>query len=250
VVTSAPRRTWDSDDRRVTAHLSLDDLERTLVSMVGEPLTDARFSRWLGGRVQPVLDTARSRSDAYLQLAVGSRSGRACFGGDLAQCAVALELNEDSTFYLAAFDVNERRQAVVESRPIGMVDAVEQVPYRRCVDQRVDSACVAFLSSLGRDQVPRPLTEDARNLLVATALDLGGPGAYDRLMADSTAAITARLARAAGGPIDTVVARWRSAILSARPSDHGIPLSGALFTVGWVALLATAAVRSTRWRLG
>jgi len=250
VVSSDRRPVTNPDDRRVAAGLSVDELVRTLLGMVGQPLTDARFSRWLGGRVQVMLDTGLVRSAAYLELAAGSRAGRACFAGVPAQCAAALELDEDSTFFLTAYDANDRRQAVMAARRPDMVEPAEQALYRQCVDRYVDSACAAFLGSLGREWVPRPLTEDARDLLVATALDLGGPEAYGRLMADSTAPVSARLARAAGVPAAVVVARWRAGILAARPAGHGIPWSGTLATLGWVALLATAAVRSTRWRLG
>lgn len=239
----------DFNARRVPRNVSVDELERTLLGIAGQPPVDRRFSSWLGNTVHPVFDTAAERSAVYLQLVTAGSAATRCFQDHLDACAAALQLSEDSTFYLTVFDAVERRNAVVRASSPARLEPAALATYSRCVDRRVDSACVGFLRSLGAAQVPQPLSSQARNLLVSTALSLGGNGAYDRLMADSTAPVTVRLARAAGVPIDKVVTEWRTQILTARPASEGVPLRGTIFTLAWVGLIATGAIRSTRWRL-
>jgi hypothetical protein len=236
--------------RRVPHNASVDELERTLLGMAGEPSIDRRLSTWLGNTVQPVFDTSASRSNVYVQLVTaGSSAARHCFEGARQACAGALQLDEDSDFFLTAFDAAERRQAVARSSARSRLEPADLPAFTRCVDDRADSACVVFLRTLGQAQIPRPLGVEARNLLVSTALEMGGVGAFDRLTADSTASVSERLSRSAGAPIDRVVAVWRSYVMAARPPRSGVPLGAALLTFGWAGLFATGAVRSTRWRL-
>lgn len=250
VMFSDRSRITEVSARRVPRNVTAEELERTLLGMAGQPHLDSRFSSWLGNTVQPVFDTGVTRANVYVHLVTaGSIAARGCFEGRLPACVTALQLGEDSDFFLAAFDAAERREVVAGTSARGRIEPAELPVYTRCVDDRVDSACVAFLRALGRVQVPRPLTFEARNLLVSTALEMGGTGGYDRLTADSTASVIDRLSYAAGTPIDRVVATWRSNVLAARPPRSDVPVRDALLALGWVGLLACGAVRSTRWRL-
>jgi hypothetical protein len=236
--------------RHVPRNVTAEDLEHTLIGMAGQPRVDWRFGSWLGGTVHPVLDTAAEASAVYVQLVTaGSVAATRCFSGTRTACVAALQLPEDSEFYLAVFTPAERRAAVAGARSRDMITPTALVTYSRCVDDRVDSACVAFLGSIGTGQVPQPLSSQARNLLVSTAFSLGGAGAYDRLMADSTAPVITRLERAANAPIDRVVDEWRTRVLGARPAAGGVPARGVFLALGWVGLIAAGAIRSTRWRL-
>jgi len=236
--------------RRVPRNVSSDDLERTLLALAGEPAIDKRFVAWLGNPVEPVLDTAAERSNAYVQLVTaGSAAATRCFEGDVGACATALQLREDSDFYLSAYDPAQRRAVAAGARSRTVLDPAALALYSRCVEDAVDSACIDFLRGLGPSQVPRPLEFGARNLLVSTALSLGRDGAYDRLAADTTAPVIARLERAANAPIDQVVAAWRASIIAARPRPPRVPVRDTLLALGWTAVLATGALRSTRWRL-
>jgi hypothetical protein len=237
--------------RPVSSAVSADGLLRMLLANVGVPRVDAPLGHWLGSGVQPLVDTALARRAAYVNLVTASSvAARGCLRGTVRDCRTALELPPDSLFYLTAYDAGERRIAVTHARQNWMLDAPDQLIYARCVRDGVDSACVDFLHRMGTGQVPRPLSDDARQLLISTALDLGGPGAYDRLMADTTASIPARLAAAAGTPLDAVIARWQAGLLHARPAPPSVPLSDGLLAVTWIGVLAAGALTSTRWRLG
>jgi hypothetical protein len=236
--------------RRVPHSASVGELERTLLGLAGQPAIDRRLSNWLGNTVQPVFDTSATRSNVYVQLVTaGSIAARNCFQGSQASCVTALQLSEDSDFFLTAFDAAERRQAVARSSARSRIEPADLPAFTHCVDDRVDSACVVFLRALGWTQIPRPLGVEARNLLVSTALEVGGAGAFDRLTGDSAASVSERLSRTAGAPIDRVVQTWRSNVMAARPPRSGVPLGAALLTLGWAGLFATGAARSTRWRL-
>src|SRR5438132_518515 len=112
-----------------------------------------------------------------------------------------------------------------------------------------DSACTELLRSLPAGVLPRPLTYDARAALVHVALRLGGREAYHRLVATPGTPIADRLAAAAGVSVDSVVALWRSEILTARPAPVTVPPWGPWAALGWTAVFAVCALRSSRWRV-
>lgn len=236
--------------RRVPRNVTVSELERTLIGMAGQPKVDARFSRWLGNTVHPVFDTAAVRSGTYVQLVTaGAAAATSCFQGSVDGCIAALQVAEDSQFYLSVYDAGQRRAAVALARSPDVVDPADHARYGHCVDDQLDSACIEFLRGIPLPQIPQPLNFEARNLLVSTALVLGGPGAYDRLMADSTLPVAKRLERAANAPLDKIVGSWRSNVMAARPVATRVPAGDAALAVGWVGLIAFGAIRSTRWRL-
>jgi hypothetical protein len=236
--------------RRVPRNVTVEELERTLLGMAGQPRVDARFSRWLGNTPHPVFDTAADRASVYVQLVTaGSTAATSCFSGSITGCAAALQLAEDSEFYLTVYDAAERRAAVAGARSRDVLEPTARATYAHCVDDAADSACIDFLRGITLPQIPQPLTFEARNLLVSTTEVMGGPGAYDRLMADTTAPVITRLERAANAPIDKVVATWRANIIAARPRATHVPARDVLLAVGWTGIIAFGAIRSTRWRL-
>src|SRR3989442_15848715 len=112
-----------------------------------------------------------------------------------------------------------------------------------------DSACRELLRSLPPGALPRPLTYDARAALVQLALRLGGREAYHRLVATPDEPIADRLAGAAGGSVDSLVSLWRSEIVTARPAPVTVPPWGPWAPLGWTAVFAVCALRSSRWRV-
>jgi len=68
------------------------------------------------------------------------------------------------------------------------------------------------------------------------------------LLADSNAAISNRLASAAGVGLDTLLSDWRREVIAARPAAVTIPPWGAFIAFGWIVLLAGCALTSSRWR--
>ncbi|HEX4561571.1 MAG TPA: hypothetical protein VH113_07035, partial [Gemmatimonadales bacterium] len=221
VVFSARQHVLVASGRRVPHGASVDELERTLLGIAGQPAIDPRLSNWLGNTVQPVFDTGATRSNVYVQLVTaGSIAALNCFQGAPASCVTALQLSEDSDFVLTAFDAAGRRQAAARSSARSRLEPADLPAFTRCVDERVDSACVAFLRALGQAQIPRPLGVEARNLLVSTALEMGGAGAFDRLTGDSTASVSERVSLAAGASIDRVVDTWRSNVMGPSAAER------------------------------
>ncbi|HTY06820.1 MAG TPA: hypothetical protein VMC86_09905 [Gemmatimonadales bacterium] len=236
--------------RMVLGTTSEDGLARMLVGMVGEPPPDSGLKAWLGGGVQAVMDTVASRRTAYVELVrAPSLAARHCLLGDLAACRSALHLDDDSALYLTAYDAGERRALVARVRAPNMLTPADRQLYGACVSSEADSACVAFLRSLAPAEIPRPLAERPLQELVTVALEAGGPAAYDRLTADPRAAMPARLAAAAGMPVDSLIARWRAALIAARPAPPAPPLGDGLLAVAWVGVLGLCASRSSRWRV-
>jgi hypothetical protein len=96
--------------------------------------------------------------------------------------------------------------------------------------------------------VPRPLGLDARETLLHLALRLGGREAYHRLMAAADQPMADRLASAAGVTTDSLLTRWRAAVLAARPAPLALPSSGVWMGLGWALFFAACGLRSSRWR--
>ncbi len=240
-----------AQSRPVISTVSADGLLRMLLTNVGVPRVDYALAHWLGGGVRPLVDTAAAHGAAYVHLVTASSvAALGCLRGTIPACRTALELPPDSLFYLSAYDADERRLAVLRARQNWMLDAPDQLIYARCVRDGADSACRDFLHRMGAGQVPRPLPDDARQLLVSTALELGGLHAYDRLVADSTSPLPDRLAAAEAAPLDSVIARWRAELLGARPAPPSVPIADGLLALAWIGVLTAGACTSTRWRLG
>lgn len=89
-----------------------------------------------------------------------------------------------------------------------------------------------------------------RHHFARVALELGGEGAYARLLRPADVSLEQRLAAAAGLSADSLLEVWRQAILHAKPEptlvSHPIVLSG----LAWVLVLLLLSSRSSRWRLG
>ena len=239
-----------AESREVFDDISAEVLTRTLLAMVGEPRPDSALRVWLNGGVRPLIDTAATRTAAYVQLVMSpSRASRSCLAGDLAGCRAALQLTDDTAFFLTVYDAADRRAAVAGARSPSILTPLERPIFNRCTVDRIDSACIDLLRGMGPGQVPRPLSDEARAFFISTVLGLGGAAAYDRLMANSTAALSDRIAGAGGMPLDSAVARWRAQLIAARPPAPNVPLRDGLLALGWMGILATCAARSTRWRV-
>ncbi|HEX6132669.1 MAG TPA: hypothetical protein VFZ24_01725 [Longimicrobiales bacterium] len=217
------------------------DYERAARHVMSSVLTDALpadLREWLdGGSVLP----GGSLEWPYRELATAhSHAARNCFAGDVAACIAASGLTDPGEDWSRWYTPGQLRAQVAQrSWYSGAAGA--------CVHQLDDAACIAESRRLG-GALP-PLGGAARASLLASALELGGTGAYARLF-DDAPDVGARLANAAGLPLDEVVASWREAVERARPSIHAGMLDAGIWTVILLAALAVLAMRSTRWRLG
>src|SRR5438477_10795 len=195
----------------------------------------------------------QTRAAVYVQLVTApSQAARSCFLGVISDCRNALALGESpdplQQWYPSA---GERRALVFRSfaEYFGYSDHGARKPALQSCGAGSDSACTELLRSLPPGALPRPLTYDARAALAHIALRLGGREAYHRLVARPGAPIADRLAGAAGVSVDSLVAQWRSEILAARPAPVTLPPWGPWAALGWTAVFAVCALRSSRWRV-
>jgi hypothetical protein len=219
-------------------------LERAVESRLAAALDDST-RRLLGNRVP--LDGANpvSLRKSYTRLithpaVVSTR----CYQGDLDACADALGLRYDSAAMLRWYNGRQQREMVQRAGPF----VAYSRDARRCVDEGDPDRCAAAMRARWPEGLPAPLLTDTRTSLIGVALAIGGDGAWGRFLTGE-GSLAARLERAAGVPLERVVASWRDAVLAARSPAPVVPVSHALATIVWVGLLGAAATRSSRWRL-
>lgn len=248
----------DTAVRRSVLHVGLElpwDLDvgmttNVLLKTVAVPRFDHALAQWLGAALRPTLRAGDERRAVYLQLVTApSEAVRRCFLGDIERCKDVLQLG-DLTGLLERWYVTpaEREALVTGSFTFYFERGATAAPLHQCREHH-DDACTALLRSLPPGTLPRPLAYAARSSLVREALLIGGRDAYPRLVADSTAPMEARLARAAGVSIDSLVTSWRNGVLAARPPALTLPWWASVAALSWTALFGFLALRSSRWRL-
>jgi hypothetical protein len=235
---------WDKD---------VASLAMMLLTNVPIDRPDTALQNWLGGPVVPIVRPVQARAAVYVQLVTApSQEARSCFLGGMSDCRSALALGESPDPVQQWYpSPGERRALVLRSfvEYFGYFDHGARQPGLQSCRTGSDSACTELLRSLPQGVLPRPLTYDARAALVHIALRLGGREAYHRLLATPDEPIADRLAGAAGVSVDSLVLLWRSEILAARPAPVTVPPWGPWAALGWTAVFAVCALRSSRWRV-
>ncbi len=211
---------------------------------------DARLQEWVP---HPYAFTNRgdaatllkiNRTALYAELATAPwHSARACFRGSVQDCRAALGISGDDPV-LEWLDAADRRHYVDASLKYL---PIPQARYDRCAGGD-DDECVALMRLAPNQRPSPPLSVMARLLLLAFALDAGGPNAFPRLLEHSGRPMDARLAAASGLPVDSLVVRWRNNVLATHPNTVAADARAAWGAVVWSVLFAIAALRSTRWR--
>jgi len=224
-------------------------LTQLLLNTASASVTDRALAEWLGGPV--LLDSAAQRRDApgvYVQLVTTpSRAVRRCYLGDIAACRDALALTDAADLVARWYDPHERRALVARSYQ-GVFDrGAEQPEYRRCA-MGSDTACLDLLRALPPGSLARPLDYRARMGLVRLAIQLGGHGAVGRLLAGPDRSTPERVSAAAAVSADSLTGRWLAMVQADRPAPVALPPWGAWVAVGWIAVFAACALRSSRWR--
>jgi hypothetical protein len=205
---------------------------------------DDALKRWLVGRI----DTRDVVPPAlFVDLATSpSVVARACLVGSVDACGTALVLTTPNDPATAWYDAGGRR-AVVALVPRDV--APNLLDLDQCVSKGSDAACLREMRSSKSPDIPPPVGWDSRELLVRLALHLGGPGAFDRLITSAPRPIGERLALAARVPIDSLLGRWRAAVLSSRPASVDLTPETAWIALLWGVLFAVFLLRSSRWRV-
>lgn len=229
------------------------DVARRLTLSAGQVMSnglDPALHGWIPTiyPLDPQFDEQRRR-DVYEELVTAPwMAVRRCYLGDVARCRQAFGLTggaDPATDWYAPED----RARLAFDRSSRGGETTGQVALRKsCVDEHHDADCLVLLHGLPRDLVDPPLTTTARATLVSTALELGGPGAYDRLLAQPRAPLADRLAAAAGLPADSLIAVWRNRIRALAPMSAKVPARSAWAAFGWALIFGILALRSSRWR--
>ena len=95
-----------------------------------------------------------------------------------------------------------------------------------------------------------PLGSEERATIVWAALDLGGDGAWNRLLEDPEMTVGEALEYASGVSAEELEAAWRAQVLEHAPQTHADLATTKWTALFWILLLGALAMRSTRWRLG
>jgi hypothetical protein len=231
---------WDMNEK---------DLADLLLVYVPMPAPDPAFRQWFGDQVRP--STRGRRSDleqSYIALVTSPYAvGRDCYLGSIGSCRSALGLDAPAD-PIRWFQTPTERHRALTGTSLGYQSGASVI-LQACQAGR-DPACIEVLRLLRPSQLPRPMALIARQTLVRIALELGGREAYHRLMSDSVSPLPERLAGAAGLPLDTLLVRWRSSVLAARPAPVVLPPFGAVVGMGWTLVFGVCALRSSRWRVG
>ena len=232
---------WDLD---VAATVSL------LLRTVEAPRFDRALGDWLGTVLQPAAGSRADGGAVFLQLVTApSTAVRNCFLGELARCEDVLQVRDTTGLLERWYATPAEREALVTGSFAYYFGRGGTAALLQRCRQHHDDACTDLLRSLPLGTVPRPLSAEARLLLLREALRAGGRDAYPRLVASPEAPIGVRLASASGMTLDSLVIRWRGSILAARPAPLAMPWWAGVAAMSWTAIFGACALRSSRWRL-
>ncbi|MGQ0702058.1 MAG: hypothetical protein ACT4PM_02865 [Gemmatimonadales bacterium] len=120
---------------------------------------------------------------------------------------------------------------------------------RGCVAGRL--ADCAYTLGIGPPAIAEPgggYIAFVRPDLLLIALELGGRDAWQRLRAAPGDSVAPLLAEAAQMPIDSLLARWRAAVLALRPSGGPIRLTTVMLAFGWMAAVFAGILIGARSR--
>jgi hypothetical protein len=206
---------------------------------------DSSLATWFGTELLPRGQETVVLTRVYIDMATApSIAVRNCFAGDDAACRAALGLVEEGDRLQLWFSAAERRAMVRRATEVQRVAVGRAAD--ACLDGQSDQDCLIVLRSL--PWIDPPLLHDARQSLARLALDAGGRGAYRRLAGGRGQPLAERLAAAARISSDSLIRRWRTAVLAARPRAVPIAAAGAWTALSWAVVFGLLALRSTRWR--
>jgi hypothetical protein len=183
----------------------------------------APIRRWTSSRSLFRGAATQDDRDAYRTIARANvSSSAACLDGRLRACASLFAIepgNDTATSWLT----HAERQKMVARypgaywlrRPTG--DGISPREVRNlCVEAGNNEAC---RDALRYFRVGAPLGSNERTQLLRSAIALGGPDAFDRLRGMRDEEIGTILEKTAGMPLDSLIAKWRSRIVAAKPAS-------------------------------
>lgn len=224
-------------------------MERGVREVLGTWLRDELAGTALADWVTAPVRAPSNPASVFRHLArAPSQAARACVSGDSQACLVVTGLQIDDYPIDDWYGPDERRYLVATKRddlgafPHGQLEA--------CLGGD-NATCDGLLEEVGRGRDAHwaePVHGDVRNSLLWFALQTGGTGAWDRLLAAADQGPRAALEAASGLDAVTLAGRWRDDLLRERPASHAGLGGTALGAAFWILVLALLAARSSRWR--
>lgn len=225
-------------------------LARALVAMADLGPLDRGLRNWLGAVVVPRFDSGPGHAAVYVELVTApSRAARRCYSGDRVACSDALSLGDMTDPATRWYGADERRALAAMEYDSPFAGARRREQAAHACEQGSDSICLELLRALPPGRLPPPLDYQARLTLLETAVRLGGPETFRRLLAIPAGLMGQRIAAAAGVSEDSLVGRWRTDVLAARPTPVSLPRRGAWVALAWIVVFGTCGLRSSRWRV-
>jgi len=204
---------------------------------------DQDLRSWLD--VQPGPDTIPTSRWLNLRLnlvASNATIGRQCFEGDMRACHQALGFLPTTDPITEWYGPSGRRQLVRAHE--WSVRRGNGAATRRCLDGS-DEGCVTALRAA--PSVHLQIAPGLRASLVQFALQMGGPGAFERLFR-SRGTPAERLAETAGVPVDSIVRLWHARVRDTRARSEAMTPEIAAMSLVWILMCGALSLRSSRWR--
>ncbi|PYO92032.1 MAG: hypothetical protein DMD62_14225 [Gemmatimonadetes bacterium] len=226
------------------------DIARQLISGAATVLrqnADTALADWFGPLLFPMSPSPAEVARIYVELVTApSAAVRRCYQSppDAASCRAALGLLDGGDRVTLWFDADERRALVAKMS--AMDRAGQRAESDACLLGQSDENCIAVLHAAS--YLEPPLSVEARHSFARAALLAGGRGAYGRLVRGAGRPVSQRFAAAAGISADSLVLRWRAAILAGRPKTVTLATASGWMALGWAIAFGLVALRSTRWR--
>jgi hypothetical protein len=195
------------------------------------PVDTAILADWVGARIDVVTSPYQAAGE--------------CYRGDVAACKKALGVGDETDPMRSWFTASERRDLV--ERDGWALRRGQETEYTQCVTHQIDSACVLLAEQIPIRQIQAPLGAAVRQNLTELAMQMGGPEAYDRMVAAADTR-EAQLTAAAGVSIDSLVAVWRQHVVNTEAEQTTRTPGLALMSLVWVATCGGLALGSSRWR--
>lgn len=272
------------DDERVSIHTDVSRVDLTFDRWVGRAVVerdirgavanamtfdlganDAQIGRWVSGNPLRGSDFA----DVYRHVVTTpSIATRGCLEGDLDACTSAMGLGRGGTLGSVAepwapfdygevdawkrFSIEQVRQWYSADERQALIASAGQVANRirlkrdRCLDGDI-AQCDELLETNFGNLVP--LSGSVRESLLEYAIEIGGAGAWERVIADPTMTPEKVIEHTAGQPLTDVVEGWQLRLIAARPVVFGSLVPKGALALFWSLVFAAFAMRSTRWRL-
>ena len=224
---------------------------------------DSTLASWLQGEqlLQEVAPRGLPRRAFYDLVTSPATVARGCLVGDAGACAAALRLVEPRDALTSWYDPAGHRALL---RRLPSRKGRYALEYYDCMEEGDDVGCLTLLRGLTgtglasaadqpaefdlRMRLPDPLGAEARRLLLDRIQALGGRGAWGRLVQSPATSLADRVEFAAGAPLDSLLASWRTTVLGAAPPPPVVSGTSMTLALLWTALALGLGMRSTRWR--